>query len=175
MNEHDAELEGRVQELESELSKARDEARENRDAFLRARAELENLRKRTAREVEDARKFALREFVEALLPVKDNLEKGLVAATAGNAHASARALVEGTAMTLRLFSEVLAANGVTEIDPRGAPFDPERHEAVDVRPHRDARPNTVVEVYQKGYVLNGRLIRPARVAVSAPVGVSDAR
>ena len=172
---NEAALRAQIQELQEALEKARTEAQENWDQKLRALAEVENLKKRSAREVEEARKYALREFIEALLPVKDNLEKALAAARTRNAHVNVGALLEGTEMTLRLFGEVLKAHGVTELDPLGERFDPEHHEAVEMRAAPGAHAGTVVAVHQKGYLLNGRLIRPARVAVAAPAAQAGGR
>lgn len=152
-----------------QLVRKREELRllagEQQDQLLRARAEVENQRKRGERAVDEARKFALQAFVRDLLPVKDNLERGLevVAQDAGD---EAAALREGIRMTLQLWSELLASSGVVEIDPLGQSFDPNVHEALSIHSSSEATPNTVVEVAQKGYLLNGRLIRPARVIVA---------
>lgn len=152
-----------------ELEDLRSKEAETRDQLLRARAELENLRKRTARDVEDSRKFALQNFVRELLPVKDSLETGLRTGsieTSGNA----ASLMQGIRLTLKLWQEALAREGVEELDPLGQPFDPDLHEALTTRHSLDAPPNTVLEVMQKGYLLNGRLIRPARVIVATGGG-----
>lgn len=154
------------------LEEARARAEENWEALLRARAEMDNLRKRNARDLEQARKFALERFVKDLLPVIDSLEQGLEAAREGR---ESEKLVEGNELTLRMFSKVLADHGVDEVNPEGEKFDPEVHEAMTMQPSREHEPETVMMVLQKGYVLNGRLVRPARVVVaSAPPEGGDA-
>ncbi|HEY7673508.1 MAG TPA: nucleotide exchange factor GrpE [Gammaproteobacteria bacterium] len=140
-------------------------AEENWNKYLRAAAELENLRKRNARDLEQARKFAAERLAGAILPVRDSLESSLAAVTAGAAP-SVEKILEGERATLRLLDEALAAAGVGEIDPHGEPFDPARHEALSVRPSATAEPGTVLEVVQKGYEIHGRLLRPARVIVA---------
>jgi len=147
---------------EPELEALRREADEHRDRFLRAVAELDNVRKRTAREIEAAHKFGAERLAQAILPVKDSLEAGLAAAE----KAGVAALAEGTRATLRLLEEALAANGIKEITPAGEPFDPNKHEALTLVPAPGAPPNSVVEVVQKGYELNERLLRAAKVIVA---------
>jgi len=149
----------------SELEEARERADRNWNEYLRAVAELENLRKRSERDLEQAHKFALERFVRDLLPVKDSLEQGLQAAREEGA--SAEKLIEGKELTLRMLGKVLADHGVEEIDPRGSRFNPELHEAMTTQPSADHEPDTVLMVLQKGYLLNGRLVRPARVVVAA--------
>jgi molecular chaperone GrpE len=113
-------------------------------------------------------KFALEQFAAELLPVIDSLDLGM--ASAAERPAGPEALLEGMKLTREKFRDVLGRFGIEEIEPRGEPFDPERHEAVNVREAADTPPNTVLDVFQKGYLLNGRLVRPARVIVSrAPV------
>lgn len=144
-------------------------AAENWDKYLRAVAELDNLRKRSAREMANARKFAVERFAGDLLAVADSLEAGIAAADA----ADASSLLEGKRATLQLLKKVFEQHGVAEIDPAGAPFDPQEHEAMTTLPTADAEPGTVLDVVQKGYLLNGRLLRPARVVVSRePDGAS---
>lgn len=149
----------------AELEALRREADEHRDLYLRAVAELDNFRKRTAREIEAARKFGAERLALAILPVRDSLEAGLAATE----KAGQTALLEGQQATLRLLDEALRANGIQEIDPRGQPFDPNKHEALSVV-SADAPPNTVVEVVQKGYELNERLLRAAKVLVAKGEG-----
>ena len=153
------------EELAGQLDELRALVGEQRDQLLRARAEVENQRKRGERAVEDVRKFALQAFIRDLLPVKDNLERGLEA-VAQDAGDEAAALRDGIRMTLQLWSELLTSSGIVEIDPLGQSFDPNVHEALSIHSSSEATPNTVVEVAQKGYLLNGRLIRPARVIVA---------
>ncbi len=149
--------------LTVELEAAKSKAEENWERYLRAAAEIENVRKRAARDVEHARKFALESFARDLLDVCDSLEMGLEAAES----ADADAIAEGSAATLRLLSTTFERYGVVLIDPEGEPFDPELHEAMSMVPAPDAEPGSVVKVIQKGYTLNGRLLRPARVLVAA--------
>ena len=144
-------------------------AEEHWDRYLRTAAELENVRKRAVRDVENARKFALENFGRDLLDVRDSLEMGLAAA--GNADADA--LREGSEATLKLLETVMERFGVEQIDPHGEPFDPELHEAMTMQPSADAEPNSVLTVIQKGYSLNGRLLRPARVVVAAAMPETD--
>ncbi len=135
-----------------------------KDQLLRAAAEMENVRRRAARDVEKAHKFALERFTNDLLPVVDSLEKAIEASAEADAD-NARALTEGVALSLKLFVGVLAKAGVEQIDPLGEPFDPQLHEAMAMVPNPDAEPNSVMEVMQKGYSLNGRLVRAAKVVV----------
>ncbi len=139
-------------------------ADENWDRYLRAAAEMENVRKRAVRDVENARKYALESFGKDLLDVRDSLEMGLEAEAA-----DADALREGSAATLKLLATVMERFGVEEIDPAGEPFDPALHEAMTMQPSADVEPDSVLTVVQKGYTLNGRLLRPARVVVAAPM------
>lgn len=139
-------------------------ADENWERYLRAAAELDNVRKRAERDVENVRKFALERFATELLAVKDSLELGLAA---GEETADVQGLIEGTRTTLRQLAGVLERFGVAEVNPEGEPFDPELHEAMTTQPSADVEPGTVLTVYQKGYTLNGRLLRPARVVVAA--------
>ena len=140
----------------------RREVEENRDRYLRVAAEVDNLRKRSAREVELARKFGAERLAQAILPVRDSLDAGLAAAE----KAGQGALLEGVRATVRLLDEAFAAAGIREIDPKGQPFDPNKHEALSLLPAADMAPNTVIEVVQKGYELNDRLLRAAKVIVA---------
>ena len=145
------------------LAACREESQERLQALLRARADLDNQAKRAARELEKTHKYAVSGLVEALLPVRDSLELGLAAARPG---ADVETLRQGMALTLEKLQGVLLKFGVEVIDPVGEPFDPEQHEAMSMAPATGLPPNSVAEVHQKGYLLNGRLIRPARVVVS---------
>jgi len=148
-----------------ELTDLRAREAEHRDQLLRGRADLENQRKRLLRESEEARKFALQNFIQELLPVKDSLEQGLEAAST-DVGQEAESLRQGIQLTLKLWQDVLVREGVEEIDPLGQTFNPELHEALSIQDSPDVPPNTIVEVVQKGYILNGRLVRAARVIVS---------
>ncbi len=150
----------------SELDALRQEADEHRERYLRVAAELDNFRKRSAREVDAARKFGAERLAQAILPVRDSLEAGLAATEA----ASQPALLEGQRATLRLLDEALAACGIREINPEGEPFDPNRHEALSLVPAPNVAPNTVIQVVQKGYELNERLLRAAKVLVARGEG-----
>ncbi len=136
---------------------------ENWEKYLRAAAELENVRKRAARDVENAHKFALERFALELLAVRDSLEMGLAAGE----DADIESLRQGKEATLKQLVTVLERFGVEELDPLGEPFDPTMHEAMTMQPSADAEPGSVLSVFQKGYALNGRLLRPARVVVAA--------
>jgi len=150
-------------DLVAEIEELRKKAEENWDRYLRAAAEVENVRKRASRDVENAHRFALENFGRELLAVKDSLEMGLEAA----ASADAQSLREGSEATLKLLATTLERFGIETVDPAGEPFDPELHEAMTVQPSKQAEPGSVLTVIQKGYSLNGRLLRPARVIVAA--------
>jgi molecular chaperone GrpE len=149
-----------AEEAEKDLKALADE---NWDKFVRAVAELDNVRKRGQRDVDNARKFAIERFATELLAVRDSLELGLSAAD----QADVVALREGSEATLKLLISTMQQFGIEEIDPQGEPFDPERHEAMTMQPSVTAEPGSVLAVFQKGYALNGRLLRPARVVVAA--------
>ena len=151
----------------SDAAELRALADENWDRYLRAAAELDNVRKRAARDMENARKYALERFATELLPVRDSLEMGLQAAE----EAGVADLIEGSRATLKQLSSTMERFGVTEVDPLGEPFDPALHEAMTIQPSAEVEPDTVLTVFQKGYTLNGRLLRPARVVVAAPKSV----
>jgi molecular chaperone GrpE len=152
------------EELRLLLEDARAKADEHWDLVLRTNAEMDNLRKRQQRELDAARKFALENFVSELLGVRDSLELGVQAAT--DPAADVNSLREGSELTLKLLNDVMSKFGVQQIDPEGEPFDPELHQAISMVPRDDVPPNTVVTVVQRGYTLNGRLVRPAMVMVS---------
>jgi len=136
-------------------------AEEYRNSYLRAVAEFDNYRKRTDRELDNARKFAVERFAQELVTVGDALEAGVNAGAANPA-----ALLQGSQATLRELHRAFEKAGIKIIDPAGQPFDPAWHEAMAVQENREQPPNTVTSVIQKGYSLNGRLLRPARVIVS---------
>ena len=146
----------------AELETAREELARQREDYLRLAAEMENLRKRSAREATNSRQFAIERFAGELLTVLDSLEMGLAAAGA-----SAEALREGSEATLRQLVSALEKHGVAVVDPEGEPFDPQQHEAMTLQPSDTAEPGSVITVIQKGYTLNGRLLRPARVVVAS--------
>jgi molecular chaperone GrpE len=135
-----------------------------KDQVLRVQAEMQNLRRRAERDVENAHKYALDKFAPALLPVVDNLERALAAIDSEDA--AHKSVAEGIELTLKTFVEVLTRYKVEVVDPGGQPFDAELHQAVSAVPNPDLEPNTVIDVFQKGYTLNGRLLRPAMVVVA---------
>jgi molecular chaperone GrpE len=153
-------------EAPSALAAAEAKASENWNSYLRAVAELENYRKRTARELDNARKYAVERFAQDLVSVGDSLEAGIVAAPAN----PGPALLEGAKATLKQLQRAFDTAGIKVIDPIGAPFDPAWHEAMVAQESKDQPANTVLSVIQKGYSLNGRLLRPARVIVSKAPG-----
>lgn len=153
-----------AEDLARLLEQARAKADEHYEQMVRAHAELENLKKRHARDLENAHKFALDKFVAELLGVWDSLELGQSAAQDDGADLGK--LREGTDLTLKMLGDVMAKFGVDQIDPINQRFDPEYHQAMSMQPRADVQPNTVVAVVQKGYTLNGRLVRPAMVMVS---------
>ena len=156
-----------IADLEKQLAEALGKAEQNLDLALRAKAELENATRRHEQDLEKAHKYALDSFVKELLQVRDSLELGI---QAGQAEcAGIDKLLEGSELTLKLLSDVMNKFGVEQIDPDGEPFNPEEHQAMSMQPRDDVAPNTVVAVVQKGYKLNGRLVRPAMVMVSQAV------
>jgi molecular chaperone GrpE len=150
--------------LEEQLAGAQAQADEFKDRYLRSEAELENVRKRSEREVQKARKFALEKFAGDLLAVMDSLDMGVQAAKAEGS--TVAAVTEGSELTLKMFIDTLTKHGVEQIDPTGEKFDPEEHEAMVMQPSADAEPNTVLDTFQKGYKLNDRVLRAARVVVA---------
>ena len=150
--------------IEQQLVKAQATIKDYWEQMMRLRAEIENNRKRAERDVENAHKYALKNFVENLLPVIDSMEMGQTAATADNA--TLESILEGSALTVDMFVQVLQRNGLEQVDPLGEKFDPERHQAISMIDVEGAKSNTVVEVMQKGFLLNDRLIRPAMVVVA---------
>lgn len=147
-------LAARVAELEGQL----------RDQQLRSQAEIQNIQRRAERDVSNAHKYALEKFAGSLLEVVDNLERALGAAP--SEEPAVKALHEGVSLTHKLFTDTLKRFAVEAVDPIGAPFDPEQHQAVSMQPSTTAEPNTVTAVFQKGYTLSGRLLRPAMVVVA---------
>lgn len=150
-----------VTNLREALAAAEARANDSRDQALRAMAELDNVRKRATRDIEQAHKYALEKFAGELVAVKDSLEMGLAAH-----NADVKDLRAGSEATLKLLGKAFEKAGVTELSPDGQPFNPELHEAMAMQPSPDHAPNTVITVIQKGYQLNGRLLRPARVLVA---------
>lgn len=175
----DAQVEGELETpeeiiaaLEAELAAAQATIEGQKEGVLRARAEMENAKRRAEAEVSKARKFALEKFAGELLPVIDNLERAIQVADAENE--AVKPLIEGVELTMKSFVSTVEKNGLTIIDPQGEPFNPEMHQAMSMQESADMPANTVMAVMQKGYQINGRLLRPAMVMVSrAPEGGVD--
>jgi molecular chaperone GrpE len=149
-----------IEQLQEQLVEAQ-------DAVLRAKAEAQNARRRAEKDVEHARKYALEKFCGELLPVVDNLERALEAAQIE--HEAIQPISEGIDLTLKSFLDVLAKFNVERLDPVGEPFDPQLHQAMTMVENPEVEPNSVMAVMQKGFTLNGRLVRPAMVVVSKAV------
>ncbi|QCI10654.1 nucleotide exchange factor GrpE [Pseudomonas putida] len=147
----------RIQELEEQLAAAKDQS-------LRAVADLQNVRRRAEQDVEKAHKFALEKFAGDLLPVIDSLERGLELSSADDE--TIKPMREGIELTLKMFHDTLKRYNLEPVDPHGEPFNAEHHQAMAMQESADAEPNSVLKVFQKGYLLNGRLLRPAMVVVS---------
>ncbi|GAB5991986.1 nucleotide exchange factor GrpE [Aeromonas enteropelogenes] len=154
----------RIAELEAQLEAAQQASAEERERAIRAVAEMENLRRRAAQDVEKAHKFALEKFAGELLPVLDNLERAIELADKEND--ALKPMIEGVELTLKSMQSGVAKFGLVALDPTNQPFDPNAHQAMSMVPSADVAPNTVIAVMQKGYELNGRVIRPAMVMVS---------
>ncbi len=153
-----------AESVEAQLAKAQETIKDYWDQMMRLRAEIDNNRKRAERDVENAHKYALKNFIENLLPVIDSMEMGMAAARAENA--TLESIREGSEMTMTMLLQLLEKQGLETIDPRGEKFDPEKHQAMSMIEVADAESNTVVEVMQKGFTLNDRLVRPAMVVVA---------
>lgn len=153
-----------IEQLQQELADLKFQVADYKDRFVRQQAEMENTRKRLQRDVEDAHKFALKNFISEMLPVCDSMEMEQAAAQKENADLNA--LREGSSLIFKMLSGVLEKFGVQAINPEGEKFNPEFHEALAMQPIPNQEPNTIVFVQQKGYQLNGRLLRPARVIIA---------
>lgn len=149
-----------LDEIDTETGKLQQEFEHTKDQLMRALAEIENVRRIAKRDIGNAHKYALKPFIESLLPVMDSLEQGMVAA------AEHGPVLEGLNLTYKMMLDILKKHGVEQIDPMGKEFDPEHHEAMSVQENGDAKPNTVLAVVQKGYILHGRVVRAARVIVA---------
>ena len=152
-----------VEFLQGQLEKLQEQSKVNLDKVVRAQAEMENLRKRAARDVENAHKYALEKFTNQLLPIMDSLELGLSASVKAK---NLDDLCKGMKLTLEMFNTVMEKFGITMIEPKGEKFNPESHDAVSMQETDDSNSGIIIEVMQKGYTLNGRLIRPAMVVVA---------
>jgi molecular chaperone GrpE len=156
------------------LEDARTKADEHWNQLLLAKAETENVRRRAKQDTENAHKFALEKFALELLPVKDSLEMGLAAAESTDDKVLAN-LKEGTALTLKMLTSAMEKFGIEALNPMGDSFDPALHQAMTLQESADFKPNTVMAVMQKGYLLNDRLIRPAMVVVSKAASADDSK
>jgi len=152
------------QPLEDVVSQLQDDLAAARDAALRAQADAQNVKRRAEQDVEKARKFALEQFTRDLLPVVDNLERALEAASGDDE--AVKPIAEGVELTLKSFIDAMTKFNIEVVDPQGEPFDPNLHQAMSMVENNDVEPNSVIAVMQKGYTLNGRLVRPAMVMVS---------
>ena len=150
-----------------ELQQALEAVEKYKDLALRAEAEMQNLQRRTARDVENAHKFALEKFLQNLLPIVDSLEKAIEAAEQA-AESEDDPMLEGVRLCNKLLLDVLGREGIETIDPVGEPFDPNEHQAISTVENPEMEPNSVFAVVQKGYRLNGRLVRAAMVMVTKP-------
>lgn len=160
----EAEMLEQPQDLKKQLVDAEEKANQYWDKLLRQQAEMENIRRRAERGIEDAHKYALEKFVRELLPVVDSLERAMAAHK--NEESSTGSLLDGVSLTLKMFYAALEKFGVQQVNPAGQTFDPALHQAVSTQIDADAKPGTVLSVLQVGYLLNDRLIRPALVMVS---------
>ena len=154
-----------VESLLAEVAELQAKVTEQNDSVLRAQAEVQNIRRRSERDVENAHKFALDKFSADLLPIIDSLERALDAAENLEAEA-VKAMRDGVELTLKMFVDTLGKHGIEQLNPVGEPFNPEFHQAMSMVPNPEMEPNSVMAVMQKGYVLKGRLVRPAMVVVS---------
>ncbi len=154
-----------VESLLAEVAELQEKINGQADSVIRAQAEMQNVRRRAERDVENAHKFALEKFSNDLLPVIDSLERALEAADSIEGDA-VKGMKDGVELTLKMFVETLKKHGMEQVDPMGEPFNPEFHQAMSMVPNPDMEPNSVMAVMQKGYVLKGRLVRPAMVIVS---------
>ena len=151
-----------MERLQQALTQAEERAKNHWDQYLRAVADIENVRRRAQKDVEAAHKFGIDKLAGELLPVKDSLEL----AVENSDRADAAQLAAGSQATLKLLAKVFEKLNVVELNPLGEPFDPAKHEAMLAQPSNTAEPNSVLQVVQRGYELNGRLLRPARVIVA---------
>ena len=154
-----------VSELTNQLEELQAKVQENWDKFLAASAEVDNVRKRAERDIANAHKYGVEKFAKSLLPVLDSMEKSLE--TFNESEHDVSAIQEGAELTFKMLLDALEKVGVEQLDPQGEPFDPQLHEAMSTQPAEGLEPNTVVTVLQKGYKLEGRLLRPAMVIVSS--------
>ncbi len=152
-----------IEKLREALQAAESKAQENYELALRAKADAENQVRRAEREAANAKRYALERFVSDLVPVLDSMEQGLAIDVQDEA---ARAMRDGLELTMKLLLEAMEKHGVERVDPQGKPFNPDHHEAMSMVESDEVDPHHVLQVFQKGYLLNGRVVRPARVVVA---------
>lgn len=162
-------LKAEIEALKTSLVATEKKAEENYNLALRTKAEADNIRRRTESDVSNARKFGVEKFAQEILPVIDSMELGLVAAADENA--TVEKFREGSEMAIKMFLTAAGKFGVEVVNPEGEKFNPEFHQAMSMQPSKELEPNTVMNVFQKGYTLQGRLMRPAMVIVSKAVEV----
>ena len=162
---HDLELAPEIKQLQAELDQARAEAAEHLDRLLRAKAEVENTRKRAQADVASAHKYALERFAAEIITVRDSLEFARMVELPADSSPAVQKMHEGLDLTLKLMDSIFQKFGLTRLDPQGEKFDPERHQAISLVEAEEVPPNHVVNVVQKGYLLNDRLLRPAMVVI----------
>lgn len=160
-----------VEALQVKLTQAEAKAEDNWDQLVRTKAEMENIRRRSERDLVNAHKYALEKFAQELLPVIDSMEMGVAAAMDENADVSK--LREGTEMTLKMFETAIEKFGIKGVHPKGEAFNPEHHQAMTMIDSAEHEPNMIIDVMQKGYLLNERLVRPAMVVVSSANSGAD--
>ena len=153
-----------IAQLQKELEQANQKAQENWDKALRIQAEMENLKRRTQKDLDDARKYAVERFAKELITVVDSLELGLQAISGDSEEV--KKFREGTELTLKQFESAFTKANIEVVNPQGQSFNPEHHQAMAMQPSAEVAPNNVLTVFQKGYLLNGRLLRPAMVIVA---------
>ena len=168
---HDLEPVPEIDQLRAELEQARTEAGENLDRFLRAKAEAENIRRRAEADVTAAHKYALDRFAAEIISVRDSLDLARMVELPKDTNPAVQKMHEGLDLTLKLMDSVFQKFGVTRLDPKGQKFDPERHQAISMVDSAEVPPGHVVNVVQKGYLLNDRLLRPAMVVVARAASV----
>lgn len=162
--EASVDAEAKIKELEAALAQANATVESQKDSVIRAKAEVDNMRRRAAADVDKANKFALEKFASELLPIIDNLERAVQFADKENE--AIKPILEGVELTHQSFLSTVTKFGLTVIDPQGETFNPELHQAMSIQENAELPPNSVMAVMQKGYSLNGRLIRPAMVMVT---------
>jgi len=159
-------MQAKIEDLQAQLDETKAKLSEKDDEVLRVVAEGMNLQKRLQRDLDNTRKFANDKIIKAMIPVMDSFDKALEVINDDNCEVTTEAMIEGTQNTQKIFAKVLQDHGIEIINPIGEVFDPEQHEAMSMVPSPDHEKNTIVNVFQKGYLLNGRVVRAAMVVVA---------